>query len=295
MASVAIAQNESIELAIEKAMVKTEVEPIVVDKIVAVKPNDTYATEQDTTGVTQPETLRAVIRYLKKFEPKKLIVTGGAGAAETDEVFEITGMMDVVRQEGVEFFDHNRPPFKEVELDYGPQRSVMVNPRVLEYESLVAVNQLKVHDSATVTLAMKNIGMSYPAADYYGHPRMRMKHEHDFFDDLHGFIVGMVKRFPIDLAVTVGEPAMIGTGPLGGKTFKTGLAMVSRDAIAADAVGAKILGFNPSVVKHIWEAGKLGLGETDVEKINYSAMSLEEAIKYFTKKAYGEEMAYEHA
>ena len=47
------------------------------------------------------------------------------------------------------FFDHNRPPFKEVRLDYGkdeevsgPQRSVMINPRVLEYETLVALNQL---------------------------------------------------------------------------------------------------------------------------------------------------------
>jgi uncharacterized protein (DUF362 family) len=54
----------------------------------------------------------------------------------------------------------------------GPQTSVMVNPRVLEYDTLIALNQLKVHQTATVTLALKNIAMSYPAADYYGHPRL---------------------------------------------------------------------------------------------------------------------------
>lgn len=29
----------------------------------------------------------------------------------------------------------------------------------------------------TVTLALKNIAMSYPAADYYSHPRSKEKHE----------------------------------------------------------------------------------------------------------------------
>ena len=91
----------------------------------------------------------------------------------------------------------------------------MVNPRVLEYETLIAVSQLKLHETATVTLALKNIAMSFPAADYYGHPRSTEEHEHRFFDDMHSFIAAMVKRFPINLAITVGHPAMIATGPLG--------------------------------------------------------------------------------
>src|SRR5256885_679614 len=107
--------------------------------------------------------VRAVLRYIKKFAPKELVVTGGSGAGESDEIFRIVGLMDVVKDEKATFFDHNRPPFKEVRLDYGkdkevsgPQRSVMINPRVLEYETLVALNQLKVHSTATVTMALKN-------------------------------------------------------------------------------------------------------------------------------------------
>ena len=60
----------------------------------------------------------------------------------------------------------------------GPQTAIMVNPRVLDYETLIAVNQLKLHATATVTMALKNIAMSYPAADYYGHPRSKQEHEH---------------------------------------------------------------------------------------------------------------------
>jgi uncharacterized protein (DUF362 family) len=91
--------------------------------------------------------------------------------------------------------------------------------------------------------------MSFPAADYYGHPRSKQQHEHRFFDDMHSFIAAMARRFPIHLAITVGHPAMIATGPLGGHTFETGLVIASTDALAADIVGARLLGFRPQAVR----------------------------------------------
>lgn len=291
----------SIEAAIEAALAHLDVEERIRGRLVAVKPNETWASRDDTTGVTQGDTLRGVIRYLKRFDPDHIVVSGGAGAAETDEVFEVSGMMDVVREEDVEFFDHNRPPFEDVELDYGadaevegPQLKVKVNPRVLDYETLVVVSQLKVHYIATVTLALKNVAMSYPAADYYGHPRGSFKHEHDFFEDMHSFIVAMVKRFPIDLAVTVAHPAMIGHGPLGGFPVEAGLCIASTDAVAADVVGAEILGFGPQGVRHLWEAGRLGLGETQTDRMEFPALSVKDAIAAFTEAAYGRRMTYEH-
>ncbi len=62
---------------------------------------------------------------------------------------------------------------------------------------------------------------------------------------------------------------MIGKGPLGGHTLETGLCIASTDALAADAVGAKLLGFNADAVHHIWEAGRLGLGGVDPEKMDF--------------------------
>jgi uncharacterized protein (DUF362 family) len=212
MVKVAVTHHDEIDYAITEALDHLGIGSLIQGKLVAVKPNDTWASKTDTTGVTQPDTLRAVLRYLKQYEPRELIVSGGAGAAETDEVFRIAGLMEVVEQEGAIFFDHNRPPFTSVDLQYapnvevkGPQQSVMVNPRVLEYETLIALNQLKLHETATVTLALKNIAMSFPAADYYGYPRSKQRHAHHFFEDMHSFIAAMSKRFPIHLAVTVGH------------------------------------------------------------------------------------------
>lgn len=284
---VALTQDDDIGRAIVDALGRLDLRDLIDGKLVAVKPNDTAASPQDTSGVTQGDTLRAVLVYLKQFEPRRLVVTGGAGAAETADVFEYSGMMEVIRQEGVEFFDHNRPPFVSVALDYGPQAEVMVNPFVSEIETLISLAQLKLHRTATVTLSMKNIAMSFPAADYYGHPRASMRHSHRFFNDMHGFIVGMIKRFPIDLSIIVGHPAMIGTGPLGGKPVETGIVIASRDCLAADVVGARLLGFDAQGVGHLDQAYQEGMGEADIGKMAISGLSLAEIGRLFGLRAYG--------
>jgi hypothetical protein len=60
MATVVITQNESIGQAITEALEWLPLGPLVRGKQVAVKPNDTWASPQDTTGATQPDTLQAV-------------------------------------------------------------------------------------------------------------------------------------------------------------------------------------------------------------------------------------------
>ena len=60
MVAVVITQNEAIERAIAEALEHLPLDALVRGKIVAVKPNDTWASSEDVTGVTQPDTLRAV-------------------------------------------------------------------------------------------------------------------------------------------------------------------------------------------------------------------------------------------
>ena len=302
MAQVVITHSREVARAIDDALDHLSLRDLVRDRVVALKPNETWASAEDVTAVTQADTLRAVVQSLKKLRPRQLVVSGGAGAGETDEVFRIAGLMDVVEEEGVEFFDHNRPPFVRVDLPYaperdvaGPQHSVMVNPRVLEYDVLVSLAQLKLHDTATVTLALKNVAMSLPAADYYGHPRSKQQHENQFFADMHSFIAAMGKRFPISLAIIVGHPAMIATGPIGGHCVETGLVLAGTDPLATDVAGASLLGFKLQAVRHLWEAARLGIGESDIEKIEFPALSLREATEIFTEAAYGERLSFQHA
>lgn len=295
--TVAIAhQPDEIEKAIAEALAEIHLDDFR-DKLVAIKPNDTTASRSDRTACTTPESLRATIRFVKNLHPRKIVVAGGAGEKETEEVFEVMGYMEVIESEGVEWFDHNKAPFVAVDLPVGPQRKVMVNPRVLEYEKLVSLAQLKVHQTATVTLAIKNMAMSYPAADFYGHPRVSQKnHPHNILKDKHGFLVGMLMRFPIDLAIVVGQPAMIGKGPIGGKAVDTGLVIAGRNPVSVDSVGAYLLGFETLGVKYLHMAEELGLGvaytaqhqEEKVGRLKIEGIGVEEAVKIFRKAAYGE-------
>jgi hypothetical protein len=60
-------------------------------------------------------------------------------------------------------------------------------------------------------------------------------------------------------------------------------------------VGARLLGFRPQAVRHLWEAGGLGLGDTDTDKMSFPALGLRQAIEAFTEAAYGERLTFEHA
>lgn len=281
--TVSIAYNNVIDEAISTSLkLVPDVDSLFKGRHVAIKPNETWASEKDLTPCTQADTVRAVIRFVKQYSPRLITVSGGAGAAETDQVFRILGLNKVIAEEEVEYFDHNRPPFTAVRLEHGPQHEVMVNPRVLEYETLISLAQHKVHDSATVTMTMKNIALSYPAADYYGHPREKKMRHHDFFQDLQAFIAAMCHRFRIDIGIVVGHPVMVGRGPIGGKTFESGLVIAGRDCVAVDSVGAMLLGF--SYIEHIAQAEDLGVGTSSLDDIVFPGLSFNKAVQIFRRK-----------
>src|SRR5919201_3306428 len=111
MPDVVITRNRTdIGQAIAEALDAISLEAVVANKIVAVKPNDTWASKDDTTGITQADTLQAVLRAIKAREPRELIVTGGSGAAETEDVFRIGGLMEVLTNARAKFIEPNRPP-----------------------------------------------------------------------------------------------------------------------------------------------------------------------------------------
>jgi uncharacterized protein (DUF362 family) len=73
------------------------------------------------------------------------------------------------------------------------------------------------------------------------------------------------------------------------------LVIASTDALAADVVGARLLGFKIDAVRHLWEAARRGVGTASLSSMHFPALELEEAIRRFTSSAYGEARSYEHA
>src|ERR671922_1291062 len=93
MTEVVITRDDRIETAIIEALERIPLASLVRGRVVAVKPNDTWASRDDTTGITQPDTLRAVLRAVRAYEPGTLVVTGGARAAGTHEGFRLRGLL----------------------------------------------------------------------------------------------------------------------------------------------------------------------------------------------------------
>ena len=49
------------------------------DRVVAIKPNDTTATDDDKTACTQADSLRATIRFIKNLHPERSSSRGERG------------------------------------------------------------------------------------------------------------------------------------------------------------------------------------------------------------------------
>lgn len=69
------------------------------------------------------------------------------------------------------------------------------------------------------------------------------------------------------LAVIDGFEAMEGNGPTGGTPVSLRLALASTDALAADVVGAALMGFDASEVGYLHYCRQMGLGTGSLEQI----------------------------
>ena len=182
----------------------------------------------------------------------------------------------------------NYRPFIELKLEHQIIKSTPINKIIDEADVIISFTQLKYHEEATVTASIKNIAMGYPPASIHGFPKKNT----GIHDDLHGFIRNMANKVPIDLSIISADKAMIGTGPTFGKAVDTpGLIIASTDPLAADSVGARLLGFLPQAVAYIYGLYQDKLGEVDPKKMIIKGLDLIEAEKIFSKSAYDDKEA----
>ncbi len=235
--------------------------------------------------VVDKKTLQNLIQYVKTKEPSTIYIATGSGGMETTDVIMNLGYDKVIaEEEEVEFIDMNYGPFIDLKLDHDIIKSTPINKIVEEADVIISFTQLKYHEEATVTASIKNIAMGYPPASVHGFPKKKT----GIHEDLHGFIRSFAKKVPIDLAIISLDKAMIGTGPIFGQAVDTpGLIIASTDPVAADSIGARILGFLPQGVSYLYGLYKDGLGEADPVNMTIKGLDLIEAEKIFSKAAYG--------
>ncbi len=253
---------------------------------VVITPNWVSAKSPATAAVVGPQTLQALIRYVKDFQPEEIIIATGSGE-DTVRVFHQVGYDKIIEMEQVTFIDLNYGPYTELELDHNIIPRTKINQLIDHMDVLISFTQLKQHEEATMSAAIKNIAMGWPPADLHGFPKKNL----GIHKDLHGFIAAMAKKLPIDLSIISADKAMIGTGPNHGIAVDTkGLMIAATDPVAADTIGARMLGFLPQAVHYLYSLYQNNIGEADIEKMTIKGLSLREAERIFSMAAYGSEI-----
>lgn len=280
-------------------------------KRIVIKPNMVSITKP--LSATHAEALDAVLQFIRERTDSEITVAEGSAIANTMKGYEIYGLAEVAKRYGARLVDLNRDQWVEVEVldrDLGPM-TLRYARTVAESDCRISLTPMKTHDAVIVTLSLKNLvmgslirkgranldrlmhGLSHwvrPGDALYPRHfswvvRYILRSDkiamHQTYATMNYNLFLIAKAYPVHLAILDGFTGMEGRGPTLGKPVNLGLAVASTDFIAADSVGARIMGFQPDEVGYLHYAIADGLGQGALDQIRILGDRLEDCIHPF--------------
>lgn len=226
---------------------------------VFVKPNFTFRYYKE--GVTtRPELLKCLLELLKSRANTVILgeSDGGNHSFTAEQAFEGHNMYQICHETGVELVNLSTLPSEIVEAKVMGKTVTVKLPQILLHETdcLISVPVLKVHVMTKVSLSLKNLWGCLPDT-------MRGLHHQNLKYKL-ALIAQSVKP---RIVIIDGIYALDKHGPMYGEAVNTNLVVVADNPVAADAMGARLIGFSPQQIEHIAVADKMGLGSADLADI----------------------------
>ena len=153
---VAITKGMSEGRSLEKALDLLPMDKIIQkgDKVI-ITPNWVKDKSPKDGVVVGPKTLKKLIQYIKTKEPSKIVIATGSGGAKTPDVMKSVGYDKIIEEENLEFVDMNYGPFIDLELNHEIIKSTPINEVIKDADVIISFTQLKYHEEATVTAALK--------------------------------------------------------------------------------------------------------------------------------------------
>lgn len=260
---------------------------------ILLKPNLVNTNPSDTTN---PKVVEALAKLMKN--AGKEVCIGEAGAASIrnintsvkgyvcrtknvdilkalqDDIFKSTGYDDLSKRFGIPLENlHVGNLVKMKVSDNFVFKEIYVHKTMSDVDLVCSVPMMKTHGLATVTLALKNIGLGGYPGMMYGTVRS-LVHQEGIKVEPTGtsaITIDMVKANKLGLSVIDATTAMEGQGPSvsrGGRLVNMNLIIASKNALAADMVAANIMGFDPMEIdtfKWAWRAGMNPLNLNDIQ------------------------------
>ena len=221
---------------------------------VLLKPNLLSARPPEDAVDTHPEVVRAVAQLVRKADGRVRIGDSPGGYGKNiDEIFEISGMRKMAREEGVELVKFTSSKFIQ---------GMPIARQVTDSDLVISIPKLKTHSITVLTAAIKNTyGCVTGLFKAECHSRAPREEE---FAKVIATVFGIVRPA---LTVVDGIVGMEGDGPAAGKPKKVGLLLAGSDAVAIDACIARLLGLDPFDIHVTNAAYTMGLGEARMDDI----------------------------
>jgi uncharacterized protein (DUF362 family) len=178
------------------------------------------------------------------------VAEGPGHHRDTELLVYETGLADQVLHRKIQFVDLNRDDLIKTKLqaNYSGLGQLWLPRTVLAADFIVSMPKVKTHHWTGVTLSMKNMFGIVPGSRY-GWPK-NVLHWAGIHESILDICATVRPHFVIGDAIV----GMQGDGPLNGTECQLNTILLSDDPVAADAVCARALGFNPQRVKYIYEA-----------------------------------------
>jgi uncharacterized protein (DUF362 family) len=240
---------------------------------VLIKVNFITTMTWDTGATTDPMVVEAIIQRLKKLPVEIYVVESDATMTNADKAFEVTGMAEMCRQNGVECLNLRHAPDKiKVNVPNGECLKEITVPRIVTESAIISAAKMKTHMATKVTLGMKNMFGLLP-------DKFKAKYH---AKGINKVIVDINTVIKPHLTVIDGFIAMEGRGPTDGSPVKMDLIVAGKDPVATDATCARVMGLDPHEISHIRTAHQKGLG--NIDNIEIVGSQVDEVKRVFKRR-----------
>jgi uncharacterized protein (DUF362 family) len=215
-----------------------------------------------TTAInTEPRLIAAAVLAMRRLGAASVVVAEGPGhRRDVQDVVRRSGLADALSAVDGRFVDLNSAEVRRLALRsrYTTLGSLWLPQPILDADVVVSMPKMKTHHWAGVTLSLKNLFGTLPGR-VYGWPKNVLHWagiERSILD-----IAGAVRP---SYAIIDGIVGMEGNGPISGEPISPGVLVFADDPVAADTVGASLMGFDPEAIDYLAEAARfLGQGRLD--------------------------------
>ncbi len=261
-------------------LVEDDVLPAIGDKRVLLKPN--IVLSKCELCCTPVDATRAVLDWLKPHYAKRVLIAE-SGNQNTMDGFRNYGYLDLKKDYDVEIADLNLEKAEYrymLGLDNKPVGVRIIRTFLDPDVYLISLARMKTHNYVFVTLSLKNVLLAAPLNEYGGRNDKGLMHmaAPARNDLLHFNMFHLAQEVWPDLAVIDGFVGMEGKGPAWGTPIASRVALASRDALACDITGTRVMGYDPKTINYLTAMSEAGMGQGDASRIEIVGTPLESCV-----------------